>query len=168
MNTPVEYPDLALFTETRRDRQEPKDHDRDHHKGDKNPEVEDHELEAGYFESGVGDRDQGNQFPHQAGRGSSLLHIIIEDARKYIRETAERYDVVLVNSNPATIMTDPRMADRTYIEPLTKDFVTKIIKKERPTRFCRHWEAKRGLILHHSLQGMACSKNTALNLSALQ
>ena len=40
--------------------------------------------------------------------------------------------VVLVNSNPATIMTDPEMADRTYIEPITPDIVEKILRKERP------------------------------------
>src|SRR5438132_8679669 len=45
---------------------------------------------------------------------------------------AEGYRVVLVNSNPATIMTDPEVADRTYIEPLTADFVASIIKRERP------------------------------------
>lgn len=44
----------------------------------------------------------------------------------------EGYKVILVNSNPATIMTDPEFADRTYIEPLTADFVTQIIEKERP------------------------------------
>ncbi|RLI82412.1 carbamoyl phosphate synthase large subunit [Archaeoglobales archaeon] len=44
----------------------------------------------------------------------------------------EGYQVVLVNSNPATIMTDPEMADRTYIEPITADFVAKIIEKELP------------------------------------
>src|SRR2546421_10765263 len=44
----------------------------------------------------------------------------------------EGFEVVLVNSNPATIMTDPEMADRTYIEPLTVETVTKIIEKERP------------------------------------
>src|SRR5437899_7410981 len=44
----------------------------------------------------------------------------------------EGYEVVLVNSNPATIMTDPGMADRTYIEPLTVESVAEIIKKERP------------------------------------
>ncbi len=44
----------------------------------------------------------------------------------------EGYEVVLVNSNPATIMTDPEFADKTYIEPLTPDFVKKIIIKERP------------------------------------
>ena len=51
-------------------------------------------------------------------------------ACKALRE--EGYQVVLVNSNPATIMTDPEMADRTYVEPLTKDFVEAIIKRERP------------------------------------
>jgi len=45
---------------------------------------------------------------------------------------AEGYKVVLVNSNPATIMTDPEMADRTYIEPITPEVVEEIIRKERP------------------------------------
>src|SRR5256714_288020 len=44
----------------------------------------------------------------------------------------EGYEVILVNSNPATIMTDPGMADRTYIEPLTVESVTEIIRKEKP------------------------------------
>jgi carbamoyl-phosphate synthase large subunit len=44
----------------------------------------------------------------------------------------EGFEVVLVNSNPATIMTDPEIADRTYIEPLTVESVTAIIEKERP------------------------------------
>jgi carbamoyl-phosphate synthase large subunit len=44
----------------------------------------------------------------------------------------EGYEIVLVNSNPATIMTDPQMADRVYIEPITKEFVTHIIEKEKP------------------------------------
>src|SRR5712664_1759340 len=44
----------------------------------------------------------------------------------------EGFEVVLVNSNPATIMTDPELADRTYIEPLTPEFVAKIIERERP------------------------------------
>jgi len=42
------------------------------------------------------------------------------------------YKVVLVNSNPATIMTDPEMADRTYIEPITPEVVEKVIRKEKP------------------------------------
>ena len=51
-------------------------------------------------------------------------------ACKALRE--EGYEVVLVNSNPATIMTDPETADRTYIEPITWEYVQKIIEKERP------------------------------------
>src|SRR3989339_1856322 len=45
---------------------------------------------------------------------------------------AEGYRIILVNSNPATIMTDPELADRTYIEPIDPEFVEKIIEKERP------------------------------------
>ncbi|MBU2271707.1 MAG: hypothetical protein KKE52_10455, partial [Alphaproteobacteria bacterium] len=45
---------------------------------------------------------------------------------------AEGYRVILVNSNPATIMTDPEVADATYIEPITPEFVERIIAKERP------------------------------------
>jgi len=51
-------------------------------------------------------------------------------ACKALRE--EGYRIVLVNSNPATIMTDPEFADRTYIEPITPDAVAKIIERERP------------------------------------
>ncbi|MGC1272685.1 MAG: carbamoyl-phosphate synthase large subunit, partial [Planctomycetaceae bacterium] len=51
-------------------------------------------------------------------------------ACKALRE--EGYEVVLVNSNPATIMTDPEMADRTYIEPITWQYVAKILENERP------------------------------------
>lgn len=51
-------------------------------------------------------------------------------ACKALRE--EGYEVVLVNSNPATIMTDPETADRTYIEPITWEYVAKIIEQERP------------------------------------
>ena len=51
-------------------------------------------------------------------------------ACKALRE--DGYEVILVNSNPATIMTDPETADRTYIEPLTLEFLEKVIEKERP------------------------------------
>ncbi|GAB4273795.1 MAG: carbamoyl-phosphate synthase large subunit [Coriobacteriia bacterium] len=51
-------------------------------------------------------------------------------ACKVLRE--DGYEVVLVNSNPATIMTDPEFADRTYVEPITPEFVERIIAKERP------------------------------------
>ena len=45
---------------------------------------------------------------------------------------AEGFEVILINSNPASIMTDPEMADRTYVEPLTPDVVTRVIEQERP------------------------------------
>ncbi len=51
-------------------------------------------------------------------------------AAKALRE--EGYTVVLVNSNPATIMTDPEIADRTYLEPVTPDWVRRVIERERP------------------------------------
>src|SRR5580693_6076769 len=51
-------------------------------------------------------------------------------AAKALRE--EGYEVILVNSNPATIMTDPEFADRTYIEPVTPEFVEMVIERERP------------------------------------
>src|ERR1700677_3300410 len=45
---------------------------------------------------------------------------------------AEGYRIILVNSNPATIMTDPEVADATYVEPITPEIVAKILEKERP------------------------------------
>ena len=51
-------------------------------------------------------------------------------ACKALRE--EGYEIVLINSNPATIMTDPETAQRTYIEPITPEAVAKIIERERP------------------------------------
>src|ERR1700721_1767974 len=45
---------------------------------------------------------------------------------------ADGYEVILVNSNPATIMTDPELADRTYVEPLSRAYLEEIIAKERP------------------------------------
>src|SRR5213595_909772 len=51
-------------------------------------------------------------------------------ATKALKE--EGYEVILINSNPATIMTDPEFADRTYIEPVTPEFVELIIEKEKP------------------------------------
>ncbi len=51
-------------------------------------------------------------------------------ACKALRE--EGYEIVLVNSNPATIMTDPEVADRTYVEPLTAEFVSQVIAREKP------------------------------------
>src|SRR5260370_590102 len=45
---------------------------------------------------------------------------------------SDGYEVILINSNPATIMTDPELADRTYVEPLTVEFAEEIIRRERP------------------------------------
>ena len=56
----------------------------------------------------------------------------------------EGYRVVLVNSNPATIMTDPAMADATYVEPVEWQTVSKIIERERPGRLAaNHGRANR-------------------------
>ncbi|MFO7928254.1 MAG: hypothetical protein R6U35_01150, partial [Candidatus Humimicrobiaceae bacterium] len=64
----------------------------------------------------------------------------------------EGYEVVLVNSNPATIMTDPEFADKTYIEPLTVEFVEKIIKKERPDALLPTLGGQTGLNISVSLE----------------
>jgi len=61
------------------------------------------------------------------------------------------YQIVLVNSNPATIMTDPGMADFTYIEPLTVASLTAIIKKERPDALLPNLGGQTGLNLSSSL-----------------
>ena len=63
----------------------------------------------------------------------------------------EGYEVVLVNSNPATIMTDPGMADKTYIEPLTVESLEKIIAKERPDALLPNLGGQTGLNLSSSL-----------------
>ncbi len=57
------------------------------------------------------------------------------------------YEIVLVNSNPATIMTDPEMADKTYIEPLNVERVTSVIEKERPDALLPNLGGQSGLNL---------------------
>jgi carbamoyl-phosphate synthase large subunit len=76
-------------------------------------------------------------------------------ACKALRE--EGYEVVLVNSNPASIMTDPEMANRTYIEPLIPEIVEKIIAKERPDALLPTMGGQTALNL-----AVALSKNGAL------
>jgi carbamoyl-phosphate synthase large subunit len=71
---------------------------------------------------------------------------------------AEGYRVVLVNSNPATIMTDPGMADATYIEPITPEFVEKIIAREKP-----NVPAGKKFVLLPTMGGQT-ALNTALSL----
>ena len=61
------------------------------------------------------------------------------------------YEIVLVNSNPATIMTDPGTADITYIEPLTLESMTKIIEKERPDALLPNLGGQSGLNLSSEL-----------------
>ena len=73
-------------------------------------------------------------------------------ACKALRE--EGYRVILVNSNPATIMTDPELADATYIEPITAEVVAKIIEKERPNALLPTMGGQTGL-------------NTALELESM-
>ena len=68
---------------------------------------------------------------------------------KALRE--EGYEIVLVNSNPATIMTDPGTADKTYLEPLTVESVEKIIEKERPDGLLPNLGGQTGLNLAASL-----------------
>jgi len=70
-------------------------------------------------------------------------------ACKALRE--EGYEVILVNSNPATIMTDPQMADKTYIEPLTVENVEKIIIRERPDALLPNLGGQTGLNLSSEL-----------------
>src|SRR5512137_1143194 len=70
-------------------------------------------------------------------------------ACKALRE--EGYEIVLVNSNPATIMTDPGMADQTYIEPLNLEAMVDIIAKERPDALLPNLGGQSGLNLSSEL-----------------
>jgi len=63
----------------------------------------------------------------------------------------EGYEVVLVNSNPATIMTDPGMAHKTYLEPLTVESLEQIIEKERPDALLPNLGGQTGLNLASEL-----------------
>ena len=72
---------------------------------------------------------------------------------------AEGYRIVLVNSNPATIMTDPDLADATYVEPITPEIVAKIIEKERHA-------APGGFGLLPTMGGQT-ALNTALSLNKM-
>lgn len=83
-------------------------------------------------------------------------------ACKALRE--EGYEVVLVNSNPATIMTDPEMADKTYIEPLTVDSLEKIIKKERPDALLPNLGGQTGLNLASSLYKLGILKRYGVKI----
>lgn len=85
----------------------------------------------------------------------------------------EGYEIVLVNSNPATIMTDTTIADKVYIEPLTLEFVTKIIQKERPDAILPSIGGQTGLNLamelhEHGVLDRFQVKVLGTNLDAIQ
>jgi carbamoyl-phosphate synthase large subunit len=79
-------------------------------------------------------------------------------ACKALRE--EGYKVILVNSNPATIMTDPEMADVTYIEPITWKVVERIIDKERPDAILPTMGGQTALNCALDLHATACWTST--------
>lgn len=83
-------------------------------------------------------------------------------ACKALRE--EGYEVVLVNSNPATIMTDPDMADKTYIEPLTPQSLEKIIEKEKPDALLPNLGGQTALNLAASLYESGVLKKYGVEL----
>src|SRR5271170_905158 len=66
---------------------------------------------------------------------------------------ADGYQVVLINSNPATIMTDPDLANRTYVEPLTVAFAEEVIRRERPDALLSTVGGQTGLNLSVDLAG---------------
>ena len=83
---------------------------------------------------------------------------------------ADGYEVILVNSNPATIMTDPNLADKTYVEPLTRAYVEEIIRRERPDALLSTVGGQTGLNLSVELAeaGVLDRKSTRLNSSHIQ
>jgi len=76
----------------------------------------------------------------------------------------EGCEVVLVNSNPATVMTDPGFSDRTYIEPLTVDMVAEIIRKERPDAILPTLGGQTGLNLGVALHHMGVLKECTVEM----
>jgi len=76
----------------------------------------------------------------------------------------EGYEIILVNSNPATIMTDPEVADKTYIEPMTVEVLSKIIQKEKPDVLLPTLGGQTGLNLTVSLAGKGILKEFHIEL----
>ena len=83
-------------------------------------------------------------------------------ACKALRE--EGYRIILVNSNPATIMTDPGLADATYIEPITAEIVSKIIEKERPDALLPTMGGQTGLNMSLALEEMGVLKKFGVEM----
>ena len=81
---------------------------------------------------------------------------------------AEGYSVVLVNSNPATIMTDPEFADATYVEPITAEYVAKIIAKERPDACLPTLGGQTGLNVAMELAGAGVFEEYGVELIGAQ
>ena len=76
-------------------------------------------------------------------------------------QACKAYRVILVNSNPATIMTDPGLADATYIEPITPEIVAKIIEKERPDALLPTMGGQTGLNTSLALEEMGVLESSA-------
>ncbi|MEO1919438.1 MAG: carbamoyl-phosphate synthase large subunit, partial [Paracoccaceae bacterium] len=76
----------------------------------------------------------------------------------------EGYRVILVNSNPATIMTDPNMADATYVEPITPEVIAKIIEKERPDALLPTMGGQTGLNTSLALDDMGVLKKFGVEM----
>ena len=76
----------------------------------------------------------------------------------------EGYEVVLCNSNPATIMTDTSIADKVYMEPLTLEYIAKIIRYERPDAILPGIGGQTGLNLAMQLERKASSRNAVPEL----
>ncbi|MBU2490017.1 MAG: ATP-grasp domain-containing protein, partial [Proteobacteria bacterium] len=78
------------------------------------------------------------------------------------------YEIVLVNSNPATIMTDPGMADFTYIEPLNVESISRIIEKERPDAILPNLGGQTGLNLSSELARLGVLKKFGVQIIGVQ
>ena len=90
-------------------------------------------------------------------------NLITQERRHANTLKEEGYEVILVNSNPATIMTDTEMADRVYIEPLTLEFVAQIIRKERPDGILATFGGQTGLNMAVELSQMPASRASSVS-----
>jgi len=87
-------------------------------------------------------------------------------ALKALKE--EKYRIILVNSNPATIMTDPEFADRTYLEPLTAEFLERIIEAERPDALLATLGGQKALNLALELEDRGTLKHRGIELIGIK
>ena len=96
--------------------------------------------------------------PIRIGQGCEFDYAGVQACRVL---RAEGYRVVLANSNPATIMTDPEWADATYLEPLDAPTLAEIVARERPTRSSPRSAARPRSTSRSSSPRRACSPSTA-------